>query len=95
MAHHLGLDFHLVEILARVDSNNATNHLWDDEHVTQMRLDLFGLLVGLGLRLGLAELLDQTHWLSLQPTVEPSSCTSMNNIAELVRGEVEESAPVF
>jgi hypothetical protein len=53
-------------------------------------LDEVGLLVGLGLLLGLAKLLDETHGAALQTTVDPAAGTSVDNIAELVGGEVEE-----
>lgn len=37
MADHLGLDFHLVEGLAIVNSNDASDHFWDNDHVSQVR----------------------------------------------------------
>jgi hypothetical protein len=46
------------------------------------------LLVWLGLLLGLSELLDQTHGLALETTVEPTAGTGVDDIAELFRGEV-------
>lgn len=91
MSHHFGLDFYLIELLARIDSNNATNHLRHDNHIPQMRLDKIWLLIRLSLLLGLAQLLDQTHRLALQTAVESTTGTSVNDIAELVGGEVEES----
>jgi hypothetical protein len=90
VADHLGLDLDLVELLAGVDTNDGTDHLGDDDHVTEVSLDEVGLLVGLGLLLGLAELLDQTHGLALEATVETSAGTSVDDIAELLAGEVEE-----
>lgn len=90
MANHLRLDLDLVELLTGVDTNNGTNHLGDNDHVTEMGLDEIGLLVGLGLLLGLAELLDQTHGLALKTAVEPSAGTGMDDVAELLGGEVEE-----
>jgi len=66
MSNHLWLDFHLIEFLARVNANNATNHLWNNNHIAKVCLDKIRLLIGLGLGLGLAQLLDQTHWLALQ-----------------------------
>jgi hypothetical protein len=54
-------------------------------------LDKVGLLVGLSLLLGLAELLDEAHGLALQATVEPATSTGMDDVAELVGGEVEKS----
>jgi len=91
VSNHLGLDFHLVEFLARVDTDDATNHLGDHNHISQMRLDEIRLLIGLRLLLGLAQLLDQTHGLALETAVEPTTSTSVDDIAELVRGQVEES----
>ena len=92
MANHLRLDLHLVELLARVDANDASNHLGDDNHVTKVSLDKVGLLVGLGLLLGLAQLLDQAHGLALQTAVEATAGAGVNDIAEFLGGEVEESA---
>ena len=90
MANHLGLDFDLVELLARVDTDDRADHLGDNDHVTEVGLDEVGLLVGLGLLLGLAELLDQTHGLALETAVEPSAGTGVDEVAELLRAEVEE-----
>lgn len=91
MTNHLRLDFDLVELLSGVDTDNAANHLWDDDHVSQVSLDQIRLLVWLSLLLGLAELLDETHRLALQTTVEPTASTGVDDIAELVGGKVEES----
>ena len=91
MADHLGLDLDLVELFARVDANDAANHLRHDDHVPQVRLDEVGLLVGLGLLLCLAQLLDQAHGLALQAAVEPAARAGVHNIAQLVGGEIEES----
>ena len=90
MTNHLRLDLDLVELLAGVDTNNATNHLGDDNHVSEVGLDEVGLLVGLGLLLGLSELLDEAHRAALQATVDPAAGASVDNIAELVGREVEE-----
>lgn len=91
VADHLGLDLNLVELLAGVDTNNAANHLGDDNHISEVGLDEIGLLVGLSLLLGLAELLDQTHGLALQTTVDSSAGTGVDDITKLVGGEVEKS----
>lgn len=84
MADHLGLDFDLVELLAGVDTNDAANHLGDNNHVTEVSLDKVGLLVGLGLLLGLSELLDETHGLALETAVEPTTGTGVDEVAELL-----------
>lgn len=94
MANHLGLDLDLVELLAGVDTDDRADHLGDDNHVTEVGLDEVGLLVGLGLLLGLAELLDQTHGLALEAAVEPSAGAGVDKVAELLRAEVEELVEV-
>lgn len=94
MTNHLRLDFDLVELLTGVDTNDGADHLGDDDHVTKVSLDEVGLLVGLGLLLGLAKLLDETHGLALQTAVEASAGTSVNDITELFGGEVEELVEV-
>lgn len=91
MANHLRLNLNLVELLARVDTDDRSNHLRNDNHVTEVRLDEVGLLVGLGLLLGLAQLLDQTHGAALETAVEPAAGTGVDEVAELLGGEVEES----
>lgn len=85
MANHFRLDFDLVELLSRVDTDDAADHLGDDDHVTEMCLDEIGLLVGFGLLLRLAELLDQAHGLALETTVEPTTGAGMDEVAELLR----------
>lgn len=90
MANHLRLDLDLVELLSGVDTDDGANHLGDDDHVTEVSLDEIGLLVGLGLLLSLAELLDETHGLALQTAVEASAGTGVDDIAELLGGKVEE-----
>jgi hypothetical protein len=81
---HLGLDLDLVEVFAGVDANDAANHLGDDDHIAEVGLDLVGLLVGLGLLLRLAQLLDQPHGLALETAVETSTGTRMYEVAELL-----------
>lgn len=91
MTNHLRLDLDSVELLSGVDADDAADHLRDNNHVTEVSLDKVGLLVGLSLLLGLAELLDEAHGLALQATVEPATSTGMDDVAELVGGEVEKS----
>jgi hypothetical protein len=56
-----------------------------------VRLDKVWLLVGLGLLLSLTELLDQTHGLALESAVEATTSTRVNDVAQLVGREVEQS----
>lgn len=63
-----------------VDTDDRTDHLRDDDHVSQVGLDHGGLLVGSSLLLGLSELLDQSHWSSLKTSLEPPSGTSVDEL---------------
>ncbi len=47
MANHLRLDLNVVERLAVVDSNDAADHFWDDDHVAQVRPHSLGLVSAL------------------------------------------------
>ena len=46
VADHLRLDLHSIEDLAVVHTDDAADHLGDDDHVTEVGLDDGGLLVG-------------------------------------------------
>merc|ERR1712113_16491 len=94
VTNHFRLDFDLVELLSGVDTDDAANHFWDNDHISQVSLDQVRFLVWLSLLLGLAELLDETHRLALQTAVESTASTSVDNIAKLVGGEVEELVEV-
>ena len=91
MTHHLRLNFDLIKLLAGINTNHASNHLWYHNHIPQMRLDEVGLLIWLGFLLRLTQLLDQAHGLALQSAVETTASTRVNDVAELVGGEVQES----
>lgn len=60
----------LVESLAIVNTNNGANHLWDNDHVTQMGLNNLWLLIRWGFFLGAAEFLHQSHGLALETSGE-------------------------
>jgi hypothetical protein len=90
--NHLWLDFDLVEFLAGVDTDDAADHLGYNNHITEMRLDEVRLLVGLGLLLGLSQLLDESHGLTLETAVEPTASTGMDEVTEFFGGEVQEPA---
>jgi hypothetical protein len=89
--HHLRLDLDLVELLAGINADDGADHLGHDDHVAEVRLDEVGLLVGFRGLLGFAEFFDQPHGLSLEAPVEAASGAGVDDIAELFRGEVEES----
>lgn len=80
----------LTEDLSVVDSDDASDHLGNDDHVTEVGLDALGLLASGSLLLGLAELLHEGHGLALKPTLEASASTSVDQLGEGSRVEVEE-----
>lgn len=89
--HHFRFNFHLVVFLARVDSDHASNHLRHHNHVSEMGLDQVGFLVGLGVLFGFAQFFDQAHGFALQAAVEAAAGACVDEVAELLGGEVEES----
>ena len=91
MSNHFRLNFNLVKILPRVDTNDRSDHLRDNNHITKVSLDKIGLLIRLGFLLGLAELLDQAHRLALKTAVEPSASTGVDKVTELFGGKIEKS----
>jgi hypothetical protein len=94
VSNHLGLDLDLVEGLSVVDTDNGTDHLGDDNHVTEVSLDNSGLLVDGSVLLGLTELLDQTHRLALKTTLETSAGAGVDKVHQLLGGEVQELVEV-
>lgn len=89
VSNHLWSDFDLVKNLSVVYTDDRADHLWNNNHVSKMRLDWCWLLVGRGILLGLSQLLDQSHWLSLESSLELSSGTSMHDVHQLFGGQVK------
>ena len=77
---HLRLDFHSSEGLSVVDTTNGTDHLGDNDHVSQVGLDGGRLLVGCGILLGLSQLLEKSEVLSLESSLEPSSRSGVDEL---------------
>lgn len=69
--------------LAVVDADDRPDHLRDDDHVTEVGLDDGGLLIGRGLLLGLAQLLDEAHRAALETALEPPACAGVDQVDEL------------
>lgn len=93
---HLGLDLHRVEDLTKpltlsntllprthlavVDTNNRPDHLWHDDHVSQVSLDHRGLFIRRSLLLGFTELLDEAHRTALEAALEPAPGAGMDEL---------------
>ena len=90
-SHHLGLNFHLIELFPAVDTNHTSNHLRYDDHVSEMGLDEIGLLIRFSFLLRFSKFLDQAHWFAFQATIESTARACVHDIAKLLGREVEES----
>ena len=66
--------------LAVVDTDNTTDHLGNDNHVTKMSFDYGGFLIWGCLFLSFAQFLDETHWASLETASEPATCASVHEL---------------
>lgn len=84
VADHLRLDLNSVENLTVVDTDDGTDHLWDNDHVSQVGLDNSRLLVGWGGQLSSSQLGNQTHWLGAQTSGESSSDSGAAKLGELL-----------
>lgn len=89
-ADHLSLDLNGAENLTVVDTNDGTNHLWNNDHVSEVGLDNSWLLVGWSVELGLSELLDEVHWLGTETSGESSSDSGVAELGELLSWHLKE-----
>ena len=84
------LDLNTVEVLTVVHTNNAPNHLRDNDHVPKVGLDTSRALTNSSLTLGLTKTLQEGHMLPLHATVgESPAGTSREQVNELGIGQVE------
>ena len=61
---------YLVESLSVVDTYHRTDHLWHDDHISQVRADWLGLFTTRSFFFGLAQLLDERQGLPLQTSLK-------------------------
>ena len=80
--------------MTHVDTDNGTDHLGDDDHVSEVGLDHGGLLVGASLLLGLSELLDEAKRSSLESSLEPSSGSGVNELCNEGETKKVQSDPI-
>ena len=84
-------DFNSVKVLSVVHTDNATNHLGDNDHVPKVSLNTSGAFTNSSLTLGLTKPLQESHVLALHSAVgKPPAGTSGEQVNELSIGEVEE-----
>lgn len=90
VADHLWLDFDGVEDLPVVDPHNRTNHLGNNDHVTEMGLHNSRFLVRWRLLFRLTQFFNESHGAAFQATLEPTACTSVDDLDELLIAKVQE-----
>lgn len=78
--------------LAVVDSDNGTNHFWDDDHVPEVGFDHCGLFIGRSFFLGLSQFLDQTQGFAFEAAVETPAGAGMDNLTDIDQSRGEETA---
>jgi hypothetical protein len=92
--NHLRLNFDLVEGLSIVHADDATNHLRHYDHVPEMSPHRLGLLTRRCLTFRLPQLLDKSHGLTLETTLEPPACSGVEQLHELVGAHVQEGIEI-
>uniref|UniRef100_A0AAG5D023 Uncharacterized protein n=1 Tax=Anopheles atroparvus TaxID=41427 RepID=A0AAG5D023_ANOAO len=87
---HVGSDFRLVERLAIVDTNGGTDHLRNDDHVTQMGLHTGRLLVRGRVLLRQSQLLDQCLGLPALAALEAPLSTAVHQLHQCLLLHVQQ-----
>lgn len=90
MTNHLRLNLNLVKGLSIVNTNIGSNHLRDNDHVTQMSLHHRGLLLKGSLTNGLTETLDQGSGSTTKSTAEATTSTSVQQLNKLLSGQLDQ-----
>lgn len=89
------LDFNTIESLAVVYTNDGTNHLRNDDHVTKVSLDSCRLLKRASLLLSLSQALDESHRLSLETSRETAASTCVDELHKLLVLEVKKLVKIY
>lgn len=89
-ANHFWLHFHTTEHLSIVNTNDGSDHFWDNDHVSKVGLDTTGLFAWRCLLLGLSQTLNEGHGLALEPTGHTTTGTGGDQVHQLVVRQVQE-----
>lgn len=79
---HFSADLDLVVGTARMDSDDASDHFGEDDHVSQVGLNASWLFQFLGVLLGGDKTLEKSTVFSLETTVQSSAWTSVQHLDE-------------
>lgn len=84
------LDLDIDELLSVIDADDGTNHLWEDDGITQVCANSNWLLAINALLLGLGKLLDEGHWASLDASGELSSLSGVEHLDDISGGHIQQ-----
>jgi len=90
VANHFTLDLNRVENFSIVNPNLASNHFWDNDHRSKMRLDNGWLISQSSFLFRFAESFQQGHGLTLQASGELAASTLWKELGKFFIAEVEE-----
>merc|ERR1712072_1650451 len=93
VSNHVSLNINLVEDLAVVNTDDRSDHLREDDHVTEVGLDALWLLAFLWLGNGLLggpKTLEEGVVLALETVLETATGTSVNELHEVSHWHHEE-----
>ena len=90
VTQHFWSDFHLVENLTVVDTDDGTDHFWNNDHVSHVGSDWSWLFIFWGSQLGSSQLLHETGWLGSHTTGKSSSNSSWGQLDEIFSGHFQQ-----
>jgi len=89
-SNHLRPHLNSAKHLSVVNSDNGSNHLRYNNHITKMGLNTTGLFTRSSLLLSLSETLDESQRLTLESTGHTTTSTGADKVHEFLIGEVKE-----
>lgn len=94
VTNHLRLYLNANVLLAIINTHNAPNHLWHNNHVPQMGLYGFWLFTISSLSLCFAQLLEQCNWLPFDASAELAALPCPEQLHEVLIAQVEQLVQV-
>ncbi|EER33666.1 40S ribosomal protein S15 [Candida tropicalis MYA-3404] len=82
VTNHFWFDFNSVENFTIVNTDNRTNHFWNNDHVSQVSFDSSWSFIWLSVSSGNSQFFNQTHWFGVQTSGESSSDSSTTQFGE-------------
>merc|ERR1712039_186764 len=84
MTDHIRLHLDIDVLLSIVDSDDASNHLWHNHHVTKMCFNRFGFVTVCCFSLRFAQLLEECDRLALDTAAKLSSLSCTKELHQVL-----------